>query len=125
MAKKSHAYIWQSVICFGFLSGLWTAIGIDPEGVVLTLIGKTIGTLYPDPDIQYLFVILPVILLLLSIYQAWKKGRVPGIAAVIVAYVAGLSVLLSWETALVLLCAAVILGWLATNRRLMRKLGFR
>ena len=48
MAKKSHAYIWQSVIGFGFLSGLWTAVGIDPEGVILTLVGRTIDTFYPD-----------------------------------------------------------------------------
>jgi hypothetical protein len=125
MAKKSRAYIWQSVICFGFLSGLWTAIGIDPEQVILNLIGQTAGTLFPDPYIRYLFIILPTILLILSIWQAWKKGRVPGLTAVIIAYVAGLSILVSWMTALILLFAAIVIGWLATNRRLMRKLGFR
>ena len=26
-------YIWQFTIGLGFLSGLWTAIGIDPEEV--------------------------------------------------------------------------------------------
>jgi predicted branched-subunit amino acid permease len=125
MAKRSRAYIWQSVIGFGFLSGLWTAVGIDPEGVILTLVGRTIDTFYPDPDIRYLFVILPLVLLLLSIYQAWKNGRVPGLVAVILAYVAGLSILLLWKMSLVLLLAAILIGWLATNRRLMRKLGFR
>jgi hypothetical protein len=125
MAKKSRAYIWQSVICFGFLSGLWTAIGIDPEQVILNLIGTTVKNLYPAPVIRYLFIILPTILLILSIWQAWKKGRVPGLIAVIIAYVAGLSILVSWTTALILLLGAIVIGWLATNRRLMRKFGFR
>jgi len=125
MAKKSRAYIWQSVIGFGFLSGLWTAIGIDPEQVILNLIGTTVTNLYPDPVVRYLFIILPTLLLLVSVWQAWKKGRVPGLIAVIIAYVAGLSILVSWTTSLVLLAAAVVIGWLATNRRLMRKLGFR
>jgi hypothetical protein len=125
MAKKSRAYIWQSVICFGFLSGLWTAIGIDPEEVILNLIGKTVDTIVPDPAIRYLFILLPTILLVISVWQAWKNGRAPGLIAVILAYVAGLSILLSWQTALLLLLAAMVIGWLATNRRLMRNLGLR
>ena len=125
MAKRSRTYIWQSVIGFGFLSGLWTAIGIDPEAVILTLIGSTVNAISPDPDVRYLFIILPTILLIISIWQAWKRGRVPGLVAVIIAYVAGLSILVSWMTALVLFLAAILIGWLATNRRLMRKLGFR
>lgn len=125
MAKKSRTYVWQSVICFGFLSGLWTAIGIDPEQVLLTLIGQTVNSLLPDPTLRYLFIILPTILLVISVWQAWMTGRTPGLIAVIIAYVAGLSVLISWMTTLVLLAAAIVIGWLATNRRLMRKLGFR
>ena len=35
MAKKSRTYIWQFVIGLGFFSGLWTAIGIDPQAVIL------------------------------------------------------------------------------------------
>jgi hypothetical protein len=125
MAKRSRAYIWQSVIGFGFLSGLWTAIGIDPEAVILNLIGTTVNAIYPDPEVRYLFIILPTILLIISVWQVWKKGRVPGLVAVILAYVAGLSILLSWTTSLVLLLAAIAIGWLAANRRLMRKIGFR
>ena len=125
MANKSRAYIWQSVICFGFLSGLWTAIGIDPEEVILNLTGKTVDTIFSDPAIRYLFILLPTILLVISVWQVWKKGRVPGLIAVILAYVAGLSILLTWQTALILLLAAIVIGWLATNRRLMRKLRLR
>ena len=49
MAKRSRAYIWQFVIGLGFISGVWTAIGIDPEAVILNVVGDIIGTVYSDP----------------------------------------------------------------------------
>ncbi len=124
MAKKSHVYIWQSVIGLGFLSGLWTAIGIDPEAVILNALGKAVDMIYPDQNVRALFILLPTILLILSVYGAYRKGRVIGLSAVIVAYLAGLSILVSITTAILLLLAAVVLGFLATNRRIARNLGF-
>jgi hypothetical protein len=125
MVRKSRTYIWQFVIGLGFLSGLWTAIGIDPEAVILNAIGKAADIVYPDPNIRTLFILLPTVLLLVSVYGAYRKGRIPGLAAVIVAYLAGLSILVSTVTAIVLLVAALCLGLLATNRRIARNLGFR
>ncbi len=49
MAKKSRTYIWQFVIGLGFLSGLWTAIGIDPQAFFLNILGKAVETVYSDP----------------------------------------------------------------------------
>ena len=125
MAKKSRTYLWQFVIGLGFLSGLWTAIGIDPEAVILNALGKAADIIYPDPNIRTLFILLPTVLLLISVYGAYRKGRVPGLVAVIVAYLAGLSILVSTFTALVLLLAALVLGFLATNHRVARNLGLR
>jgi hypothetical protein len=122
MAQRSKTYIWQFVIGLGFLSGLWTAIGIDPQEVILNVLGTAVDTVYPDPAIRTLFMFLPVLLLLLSITGAYKKGRVFGLAAVIVAYGAGLSILVSVSSALLLLVAAMAIGWLATNRSLVKKL---
>ena len=81
MAKKSGTCIRQFMIGLGFLSGLRTAMGIDPGEVILKVPGTTAGILYPDPDIRYLFLILPVILLLISIIRAYMNGRVHGRAA--------------------------------------------
>jgi hypothetical protein len=122
MARRSKTYLWQVVIGFGFLSGVWTAIGIDPEEVLLNLLGTAIAAAYPDPTIRSLFLVLPTLLLLLSAYQAYRKGKIPGIIAVILAYTAGLSILVSLTTTLILLAAALIVGYFATNRRLARKL---
>ena len=43
----------------------------------------------------------------------------------ILAYVAGLSILLLWKMSLVLLLAAILIGWLATNLCLCGKFGSR
>jgi len=109
------------VIGLGFLSGLWTAVGIDPEEVVLNTLGTAVAAIYPDPNIRTLFLILPTLLLLISVFGAYKKGRVPGLVAVIVAYLAGLSILVSIVSALLLLVLAIVIGCLATNRRLVKK----
>jgi hypothetical protein len=122
MAKKSRTYIWQFVIGLGFLSGLWTAIGINPQEIILNVLGTVTESVYSDPAIRFLFIILPIILLILSIIGAYKKGKVLGLISVIVAYFAGLSVLISTMTSVVFLCIAIIIGYLATNRKLTKKL---
>lgn len=119
MAKKSHTYIWKFVIGLGFLSGLWTAIGIDPQAVILDLLGNAVDTMYSDPGIRSLFLLLPTILLIFSLYSAYKKGRSLGIISVIVAYLAGLLILVSTVTALVFLTIAIITGYFAPRRRLI------
>jgi hypothetical protein len=118
MAKRSRRYIGQFVIGLGFLSGLWTAIGIDPEEVIFNVLNKVVDTIYPDPNIRTLFLILPTLLLLISIISAYQKGRVLGLVAVIVAYGAGLSILVSVPSALLLILLAIVIGYLASSRRL-------
>jgi len=122
MAKKSKAYIWQFVIGLGFLSGVWTAIGIDPGAVILDVLGDMIGTLYSDPVVRSLFLILPTALLVVSIISAYRKGKVLGLISVIMAYCAGLVIIVSTGTSLLLLIIAIIIGYLATSRHLRRRL---
>jgi hypothetical protein len=119
MAKRSRTYIWQFTIGLGFLSGLWTAIGIDPEEVVLNLLGTVTGEIFPGPTLRQLFIVLPTILLLISVFGAYKKGKALGLASVLIAYVAGLSVLVALWTSVLLLIAAMVTGYLATGRRLI------
>jgi len=122
MAKRSRAYIWQFVIGLGFISGVWTAIGIDPEVVILNVIGDIIGTVYSDPGFRSILIILPTVLLVISVIGAYRRGRVLGLISVIVAYISGLAILVSVMTTALLLIVAVITGYLATNRRMRKKL---
>jgi len=122
MAKKSRTYIWQFVIGLGYLSGFWTAIGIDPQEMILNILGNAAGSVYSDPNVRFFLLILPTILFILSIIGAYRKGKVLGLISVIVAYIAGMSILISTITALVFLAIAIIIGYIATNRRLTKKL---
>ena len=122
MVKKSRTYIWQFVIGLGYLSGLWTAIGINPQEIILNILGTVTESVYSDPAIRLIFIVLPTILLILSIIGAYKKGKVLGLVSVIVAYFAGLFFLISTMTSVVFLCIAIIIGYLATNRKLTKKL---
>jgi hypothetical protein len=125
VAKRSKTYIWQFVIGLGFLSGIWTAVGIDPQAVLLGALGSAVTTLWPDPNVRLAFILLPTLLLLASIWGAYRGGKVFGLLSVILAYLAGLSVLVSLSTTLILLVVAVFAGYLATNRRLVRKFSGR
>ena len=75
MAKKFHRFIWQFVIGLGFLSGLWTAVGIDPEGILISALGSAVSTISPDPALRALFLILPTLLLIGSVIGAYRNGE--------------------------------------------------
>ena len=120
MAKRGKNYVWQFTIGLGFLSGLWTAIGIDPGQVILNLIGTVSNEILQNPAVRQAFIILPTILLILSVWGAYRKGKVLGLASVLIAYLAGLSVLVALWTSIVLLLAAIAIGYLAPGRRRSR-----
>lgn len=121
MAKKSSLFIRQSVIGLGFLSGLFTAIGIDPEEAVIGIIGSSVQAAWPDPQVSVLFLLLPTILLIISVVTAYLKGGILGLVSVLIAYFSGLSIPGSPVPALLLLAVAVALGYLATDRRVRKK----
>lgn len=120
MAKISKTYIWQFVIGLGFVSGLCTAIGIDPQDVIINTLGNVVYTFYSDPAVRSIFIILPMILLVISIHRAYKKGRFPGLISVIIAYLAGVLLFVSTATAFVLLGIAIFIGYLAAGRRAIK-----
>ena len=124
MAKRSKTYIWQFVIGLGFVSGLWTAIGIDPQAVLLTALRNVVDILYSDPVVRWIFFLLPMIILGVSVCEAYRKGRFPGLLSVIIAYFAGVLIFVSTATALVMLGSAIIIGYLATGRRFKKFLTF-
>ena len=90
--------------------------------MILNVVGDIIGTVYSDPGFRPLLIILPSVLLVISVIGAYRRGRVLGLISVIVAYISGLVILVSLMTSVILLIIAVISGYLATNRRMRKKL---
>ncbi len=121
MTRKSSLFIRQSVIGLGFLSGIFTAIGIDPQDEIIGIAGSAVTAVWPDPKVSYLFLVLPTILLLVSIYTAYRLGGIVGLVSVVVAYFSGIAVFSSPAAAALLLGIAIVLGYCATNRRFKKK----
>jgi hypothetical protein len=117
MAKKSRRFIWQFVIGLGFLSGIWTAIGLDPGDLLISVVGSAIDSVFPSSLVRYLFIILPTILLALSVIGAYRKGKVLGLVSVLVAYGAGLVILASPVIGFALLVLAAAVGYGAASKR--------
>jgi hypothetical protein len=116
MRKKSGLFIRESVIGLGFLSGVWTAIGINPQTILLALVENSADAVLHDPFIRFFFLVLPTILLLLSLVTAYKRGRVVGLVSVFFAYAGGLVVLESLYLSGILMVIAIVLGLFATSR---------
>lgn len=121
MTKKSGLFIRQFVIGLGFLSGIFTAIGIDPQEEIIRVLGGAVGSVYPDPQVSYLFFILPTVFLIISLVAAYMKEKLLGLVSVLVAYVSGVLIMGSTGLSLILLLFSVVLGYLATNRKLLKK----
>ncbi|MFZ0004757.1 MAG: hypothetical protein WCC86_06580 [Methanoregula sp.] len=117
MTKKFPRFIWQFVIGFGFLSGLWTSIGIDPEGLIIAALGSAATKISSDPAIRVFFILLPLVILIISVVGAYRKGRVPGLIAVFFAYGAGLVILLSTLLGLLFLLVAIVIAYNSTKSR--------
>lgn len=115
MSKKSGLFIRESVIGLGFLSGFWTALGVNPQAVLLALAEHSADLVLHDPAVRIFFVVLPTLLLLLSVITAYKRGRVTGLLSVLIAYAGGLVALESMYFSCILLTAAIILGLFATT----------
>jgi hypothetical protein len=116
MRKKSGLFIRESVIGLGFLTGLWTTIGISPQTVLLALAERSADLVLHDPYVRFFFVVLPTVLLVLAVITAYKRGRVIGLISVILAYAGGLIVLESLYLSGIFLASAIILGFFATSK---------
>ena len=110
---RSNTFFKYSIILFGFLNGVWIAIGIDPEKIISGVLQPFVEQL--GSQAVFLFGILPTLLLCLSLYLIYNKGKVLGLGAVFLGFLGGILVLVSPLVAGLLLIAAWILGYLAIS----------
>ncbi len=105
------------VIGFGFVNGIWTAIGISPGEKVLEWIQPIIALL--PTWLKIVFAILPLLFMIITIItliRIYKRGRIRGAIAVALAYIAGTVILIHAILAGILLLISIILGIKAFRR---------
>lgn len=112
---KRKRFLKTSVIGFGFLSGLWVHIGVDPSSVVAQWLERFLLTVSLEnaPWITLVFLYGPTLLTIFSLFFVYRHGGVLGFIAVALAYTAGL--LLSMIS-ISLFFLALIIGWFAARR---------
>lgn len=112
-------FLKSSVIGFGFLSGLWAGLGVDPESIVAAWLQTILLSVAPMHEqwITLAFLYGPTILTVLSIVLVYRRAGLLGFVAVALAYAAGFFLaFLNIIAGLLLLALAFIIGWLAARR---------
>ena len=115
MRRRQAAFLRESVVLTGFLSGVWIALSFNPSAILLSEFAAIAESVVHDPRLPLLFAILPLALLALTLYLIYKRGRWIGLVAVLIAFEGGARVVAAPATALGLLVVALIVGYLATS----------
>ncbi len=114
-AQVSDIFYKEFVIVFGFLNGLWAAVGINPEAEIFRAFKDVIDVLNPGMGISFLFTLVPIIILVSTILLIFFLGGWMGIAAVGCGFIGGLLIITSPIIAFFFLIIGGFLGFVATN----------
>ncbi|MFA6089360.1 MAG: hypothetical protein WC755_05825 [Candidatus Woesearchaeota archaeon] len=106
-------FINEFVVAFGFLSGLWVAVGVNPEAEIFKAFSQVFQQLNAGVGFSFLFTVLPIILTLATLFGIYFLGGWIGVAAVALGFVAGLLIIINPIIAVILLFASLGLGLLA------------
>lgn len=108
-------FLKEAVIGFGFLSGIWTHLGFDPETFVREILESLLVNADPGHAvwIKLLFRYVPLALTLLALILIYRRAGFWGYVATGIAYLAGL-----WFTLLSipLLLVALLIGYFAARK---------
>lgn len=115
VARRSATFLKEAVILFGFLNGLWLALGVNPGAELLDVLRGIVESVFSGTFVRTTFALLPILLVVAMLYVIHRRGGWLGFVAVGAAFVAGLVLLAEPTWAFFLLLGALALGYVATN----------
>ena len=116
MARRRAIFLKEFVVLFGFLNGIWVAVGLNPSATLLeTIRGFLFALTGGFGALEFVFALLPTILLIAMLYLILKKGGWLGLVAVLCAFLGGMQIVTDPRFAFALLVIAMGLGWFATR----------
>ena len=112
MADIGEKFVQEFVIGFGFLSGIFLAIGIDPEETIIKSIIDLLAQYDPQLAGLYaiIFSIVSVFILIATIIASFRLGGILGLIAISLGFVAGFFILSQTVLGIILLIIAFVLG---------------
>ena len=118
MARKAGNILRELIIGFGFLNGVWLAIGINPQNFIIDFLKTSLENIHPI--LKIIFIILPILITIgtvLTIIKVYSKGGMLGAIAVLVAFAAGLLIIKNTASSIIILLVAMLLGLITFRKK--------
>ncbi len=112
---RSGRFFKEFIILFGFLNGVWLAVGVNPGERLYDVFVNAIARADPTGVAVPLLLLAPLAVLAFIIMLIHRKGGWLGIMAVITGFISGMFVLTVPVMSLTLLAVAFVLGYFATR----------
>jgi hypothetical protein len=112
--SAGEKFVQEFVVGFGFLSGLFLSIGINPENMIIESLIKALSEINPDVgSIGLLFTILGILIAIFTLLAAYSIGGTVGVVALSIAFIGGIFYysIIGW----ILLLAGMFLGLIAPD----------
>lgn len=113
MKRRVARFLEEFVVIFGYGTGLFMAVGFNPQEGVLHGAEVFVETILPDPVVRFGVALLLLLLLVISVRKAFATGGPAGIFAIVMGVLAGLSTTLTPLVGLGMLALALITGYIA------------
>jgi len=114
--RRTGVFLKEFVVLFGFLNGVWLAIGVNPGAEFLEIVRETAVSLLGENGwLEFAFHALPLALVGIALFAIFRRGGIVGFVAVAVAFVSGLFVVTAPQWSFGLLLGALALGYWATR----------
>ncbi len=118
--QKSEIFFREFTLGLGFFSGLWIAVGINPEAVIFESLKNIMQMVNPNSGFEYLFILTPLLFTLCSLIGAYLKGGKIGMVAIGIAFVSGTLFVSLTLISIVLLMMAILIGNLGVESNMDR-----
>lgn len=115
MARRTQVFLKEFVVLFGFLSGVWVAVGVNPTATLLDVLAGFVRGLVSFGFVEIVFSFLPLAFLVGMLILIHRKGGVVGLLAVAAAFLGGAQIVSNPTASLILLAVALGLGFVATR----------
>ncbi len=91
--KSRGMSLRELIIGFGFLSGIWLTVGINPTEEILNALTNILNNFGINIGHIILLQVLPIILFLIFMCLIYRRGGKLGLVAVACAFIGGLLIL--------------------------------
>ena len=116
--RRWAGFLREYVILLGFLSGLSMAIGFDLQAALWHGAGEALEAALGVAGISTLFLIIPSLLLAYSVWKAYRRGGLMGLAAVLSGFLGGLLLFARPLEAAAFIAISILLALVAVEKRI-------